>query len=637
MDVTSRGNIVDSGTEHLSDVGLPEPMLLTCMPHKAKRNITGEGDDFESSREEGSLVGNMGSDSTSTESEGAGITPRQADRHLSKTLAYILRHGTKKYNYEVQSGGYLFVDEILSCQPGLKGYSVEDICRVVRLDDNKRFGLSTDDKTGRLKIKANHGHSIPIHDSDLVLIKQGEVTRAYHCTSMLGWDGIVGMGINRMGRVHIHFSTRVTDSLKPHWEVIIQVFPVPQWTYFVFREFGGYSSSKVHFICPAFGFRGIHEFGPPVSLRYDEESVEAKKSDLICEIGSSFDSVSEVRCVRQDTSQVSEQVKGSYDFGAHEPESTRSEDPGKHFFDNSYKSIEWGKVGPNTEQSGNWSNSTGDGISEIEDDPPPGYSEATREPGDEISGRELDNTLVTGMQYSEGDPENVEGVITVCRLRSGSVFRAPGRIPIISWMNGSDKHVTIPENEMIARAVEVEILPGKEIEMAQRNDPWVCKVQGEDNSLAEEGVPNHLKDLFNKSKANLDTDGQKQIPTELPCPGLSTEVELSDLPCKGCKYCAKAHRQWSGFAEDEDYVVPLASKVTPKPEVRRVQSQASSRGQDLDEIHVSRVMILVADGNVIVSPDTGEMSIQVVQDEYGVGLGKYAEDEICESQGKDPE
>ncbi|CAC5376396.1 unnamed protein product [Mytilus coruscus] len=218
-------------------------------------------------------------------------------------------------------------------------------------------------------------------------------------------------------------------------------------------------------------------------------------------------------------------------------------------------------------------------------------------------------------------------------------LQAPGRSPIICLMNVSDKHVTIPENEMIARAVEVEILPGKEIELAQGNDPWVCKVQGEDNSLVEEGVPNHLKDLFNKSKANLDTDGQKlsRIPTELLCPGFSTEVELSDLPCKGCKYCAKAHRQWSGFAEDVDYVVPLASKVTPKSEVRRVQGQASSRGQDLDEIHVSRVMILVADGNVIVSPDTGEMSIQVIQDEYGVGLGKYAVDEIFESQGKDPE
>ena len=107
-------------------------------------------------------------------------------------------------------------------------------------------------------------------------------------------------------------------------------------------------------------------------------------------------------------------------------------------------------------------------------------------------------------------------------------------------------------------------------------------------------------------------DGLSRIPTELPCPGFSTEMELSNLPCKGCKYCAKAHRQWSGFAEEVDYVVPLATKVIPAPEVMMVQGQANSRGQDLDEIHVSRVMIIVAEGNVIISSDTGEMSIRVI-------------------------
>ena len=39
--------------------------------------------------------------------------------------------------------------------------------------------------------------------------------------------------------------------------------------------------------------------------------------------------------------------------------------------------------------------------------------------------------------------------------------------------------------------------------------------------------------------------------------------ELSELPCKGCKYCARLHQQWSRFEEDVDYVVPIA--------VRRVQ------------------------------------------------------------------
>ncbi|CAG2252982.1 TPT1 [Mytilus edulis] len=431
--------------------------------------------------EEGSLGGNVGSDSTSTGSEGAGIAPRQADRHLSKTLAYTLRHGAQKYNYDVQSDGYLFVDEILSCQPGLKGYSDEDICRVVRFDDNKRFRLSTDDITGRLKIKANHGHSIPIHDSDLVLIKQGEVTKAYHCTSMVGWDGIVGMGINKMGRVHIHFSTQVPDSLKPHWEVIVQVnikeaqqdgneegtLPAKYISFAQHLDSGEYMN-----------------LDPSVSLHDDDESIEAEHSDLICEIGSSCNSVNEVMC------------PSGYPTGF-------TADPGKHFFDSTCKSTEWGKVGPNTEQSGNWSDSTGDGVSEIENDPPPGYREATREPGDETSGSDLDNTLVKGMQDSKvmrvscNLSNELSGyVVEACthdELLVPRTLQAPGRHPIICLMNISDKHVTIPENEMIARAIEVEILPGTELGLAQGNGPWVCKVDGEDHSLVEEGVSNHLK------------------------------------------------------------------------------------------------------------------------------------------------
>ncbi|VDI75819.1 Hypothetical predicted protein, partial [Mytilus galloprovincialis] len=452
---------------------------------------------------------------------------------------------------------------------------------------------------------------------------------------MVGWDGIVGMGINKMGRVHIHFSTQVPDSLKPHWEVIVQV-DIKEAQQDGNEE--GTLPAKYISFAQHLDSGEYMNLDPSVSLHDDDESIEAEHSDLICEIGSSCNSVNEVMCVHQDTPQVSQ-------------------------------------------QSGNWSDSTGDGVSEIENDPPPGYREATREPGDETSGSDLDNTLVKGMQDSKGDPENEEGVVTVCRLRSGSVFRvpvkvqgqslfavvdtaaevtliseevykslkvvppvlkevimhtagrgmqmngfivgpteiqlgarvmeaniyvapisddmllgfdllreegvaldmleghlkigdevipmtsgavgqvpreanvlldktvtvppnsvmrvscnlsnelsgyvveacthdellvprtlqAPGRHPIICLMNISDKHVTIPENEMIARAIEVEILPGTELGLAQGNDPWVCKVEGEDHSLVEEGVPNHSKDLFDKSKTDLDTDGQKQL------------------------------------------------------------------------------------------------------------------------------
>ena len=35
-------------------------------------------------------------------------------------------------------------------------------------------------------------------------------------------------------------------------------------------------------------------------------------------------------------------------------------------------------------------------------------------------------------------------------------------------------------------------------------------------------------------------------------------VELSSLPCEGCKFCTKVHNQWAKFIEDVDDVIPLA-------------------------------------------------------------------------------
>ena len=35
-------------------------------------------------------------------------------------------------------------------------------------------------------------------------------------------------------------------------------------------------------------------------------------------------------------------------------------------------------------------------------------------------------------------------------------------------------------------------------------------------------------------------------------------IELSSLPCEGCKFCTKVHSQWAKFIEDVDDVIPLA-------------------------------------------------------------------------------
>ena len=42
---------------------------------------------------------------------------------------------------------------------------------------------------------------------------------------------------------------------------------------------------------------------------------------------------------------------------------------------------------------------------------------------------------------------------------------------------------------------------------------------------------------------------------------------MSDLPCGGCKYCTRAHEQWSRFLEEVDDVLPLAVRhITEHPQ-----------------------------------------------------------------------
>ena len=54
-------------------------------------------------------------------------------------------------------------------------------------------------------------------------------------------------------------------------------------------------------------------------------------------------------------------------------------------------------------------------------------------------------------------------------------------------------------------------------------------------------------------------DGMSRIPDDVQfCDCYKAGSEPETLPCGGCKYCTRAHNQWSRFEEDVEYVVPLA-------------------------------------------------------------------------------
>ncbi|CAC5421666.1 TRPT1 [Mytilus coruscus] len=117
------------------------------------------------------------------------------DRRLSKTLIYVLRHGASKWGLKVLPGGFVYVDELLSRHPGLSGYTLKELTRLVEVDVDKRFTLERDPEHGWWKIKANQGHSIDVGSFGMHSVEENTVVHAYHYTTMLAWWDIEEEGL----------------------------------------------------------------------------------------------------------------------------------------------------------------------------------------------------------------------------------------------------------------------------------------------------------------------------------------------------------------------------------------------------------------------------------------------------------
>ncbi|CAG5121703.1 unnamed protein product [Candidula unifasciata] len=125
---------------------------------------------------------------------------------LSKSLSYLLRHGAEKEGFKFQPGGFLYVDEILKHKQFCSA-SLEDIKHVVESNDKKRFALETEAATGRLKIRANQGHSLEVSDLDLKPVTEAsDYPVVIHGTNYTAYRSIATQGLKTMGRNHIHFA-----------------------------------------------------------------------------------------------------------------------------------------------------------------------------------------------------------------------------------------------------------------------------------------------------------------------------------------------------------------------------------------------------------------------------------------------
>ncbi|KAK7481756.1 hypothetical protein BaRGS_00027004 [Batillaria attramentaria] len=106
---------------------------------------------------------------------------------------------------------------------------------------------------------------------------------------------------------------------------------------------------------------------------------------------------------------------------------------------------------------------------------------------------------------------------------------------------------------------------------------WLMRFKNLRGQLArwmEELSQYDIQVVHRPGKDHTNADALSRVPAEEEfCNCYEAGRDLSTLPCGGCAYCVKAHKQWSRFEEDVDDVVPLAYR---EARISVVQSAVSS-------------------------------------------------------------
>jgi 2'-phosphotransferase len=149
------------------------------------------------------------------------ITNRPNDiKYISKFMAYLLRHGTEERSINIDSEGYILLDDLLK-QPEMKQFSVTDIIYVVDNNDKKRYKIIEKTNNGYgpcepiLYIRANQGHSkdigSKIDDESLLTKLETSVPICIHGTDKKSWGIIKSKGLSPMLRKHIHLASGLSS------------------------------------------------------------------------------------------------------------------------------------------------------------------------------------------------------------------------------------------------------------------------------------------------------------------------------------------------------------------------------------------------------------------------------------------
>lgn len=122
-------------------------------------------------------------------------------KRVSKFMSFVLRHEPGAIGIELDPNGWVAVDDLLAgMEREGRGIDADLLDRVVYENDKQRFEFSDD----RTRIRARQGHSVEV---DLAYEPTTPPDVLYHGTATRKLDLLLGEGLKKMARHHVHLST----------------------------------------------------------------------------------------------------------------------------------------------------------------------------------------------------------------------------------------------------------------------------------------------------------------------------------------------------------------------------------------------------------------------------------------------
>ncbi|TCD71780.1 hypothetical protein EIP91_003123 [Steccherinum ochraceum] len=151
-----------------------------------------------------------------------GLPTDSEETRMSKTLTWILRHGSESEGLTMRPDGYVRVQDILA-RPRFKAFDMPLIERIVATDSKSRFGLLSEPDPASASptspvwwIRANQGHSLKkVVQLETTLVScAADIPTgiAVHGTTLVAWESIQNQGLSKMKRNHIHLAQGVPGS-----------------------------------------------------------------------------------------------------------------------------------------------------------------------------------------------------------------------------------------------------------------------------------------------------------------------------------------------------------------------------------------------------------------------------------------